>query len=296
MEGSKKSVLFIVNPVSGVNHSKKAGIEQVIAESLDGSRFTWSVQFTESALHAYELSKAASTDGVDIIAAVGGDGTANRVIKGMYGSNSIFSLIPAGSGNGLARFLGIPLELSESISLINQEKTRKIDTVNINNELFASIAGVGFDAMVAKKFSKAERRGFFTYFHIALQAYPSYRPRKYRMVVDGIEVQRKALFVSFANSNQFGYNTVISPEASIDDGLVDVCIVQKAPVISAPYILGLLWRNKLEMSGYLEVIRAKEVVLTRNRDKKINLDGEPVRVGKDLHIRVNPQSLSIIVP
>jgi len=171
-----------------------------------------------------------------------------------------------------------------------------IDTVSVNDELFASIAGVGFDALVAKKFAQAGRRGFFTYFHIALQAYPSYRPRKYKMIIDGKQVQTKALFVSFANSNQFGYNTIISPSASIDDGLMDVCIVQKAPVITTPYILGLLWRNKLEMSGYLEIIKAREVILTRNRNKKINLDGEPVKVGKDLTIRVNPLSLKVIVP
>jgi len=293
---NKKSVLFIVNPVSGVNPSRKTVIEEVIREGLDSNLFSWNIEYTNSAEHAYELSRNAALAGTDIVAAVGGDGTANRVIKGLFGSNSVFCVIPSGSGNGLARFLNIPLELKESIELINKGKTKLIDTVSVNDELFASIAGVGFDALVAKKFAQAGRRGFFTYFHIALQAYPSYRPRKYKMIIDGKQVQTKALFVSFANSNQFGYNTIISPSASIDDGLMDVCIVQKAPVITTPYILGLLWRNKLEMSGYLEIIKAREVILTRNRNKKINLDGEPVKVGKDLTIRVNPLSLKVIVP
>lgn len=292
----QQKVLFIINPVSGVNNSRKNGIEKSVAEHLDLTKYSVDYSYTESADHAYQLSKEAAAAGVSIIVAVGGDGTANRVIKGLYGSKSTFALIPSGSGNGLARYLNIPLETEESIKLIATGNTRLIDTVSINDELFVSIAGVGFDALVAKKFANAGRRGFFSYFHIALHAYPSYRPRKYRMVVDGKELERKALFVSFANSNQFGYNTVISPDASIDDGLVDVCIVQKAPVISAPYILGLLWRNKLEMSGYLEVIKAKEIFITRNKNKRINLDGEPVKVGKDLSIKVNPASLKIIVP
>ncbi len=114
----------------------------------------------------------------------------------------------------------------------------------MNEELFVSIAGVGFDALVAKKFAKAEHRGFFSYFHIALQQYPGYRPRKYRMVIDGVPLKRKALFISFANSNQFGYNTIIAPDAVIDDGLVDVCIFKKAPVYTAPYVLGLLWKHR----------------------------------------------------
>lgn len=291
-----KKVLFIINPVSGVSNSKKAGIEKAAMEHLDASEYAVEFVYTESSNHAFELSRDASMAGVNIIVAVGGDGTANRVIKGLFGSTSIFALVPAGSGNGLARYLNVPLDVDESIKLIAKGKTRDIDTVTVNDEIFASIAGVGFDALVAKKFANAGRRGFFSYFHIALQAYPSYRPRKYKMVIDGKTVNRKALFVSFANSNQFGYNTVISPAASIEDGLVDVCIVQKAPVISAPYILGLLWRNKLDTSGYLEIIKAKEVTLLRSKNRKINLDGEPMKVGKDLNIRVNPGSLKIIVP
>ncbi|MGE5383633.1 MAG: diacylglycerol/lipid kinase family protein [Omnitrophica WOR_2 bacterium] len=292
----KKQVVFIINPVSGVKQYRKAGIEQVIDELLDLDKFNYKCLYTDSAEHAVEISRNAASSGADIIASVGGDGTANRVIKGMIGSSAVLALIPAGSGNGLARFLNIPLDFHKSIDLINQHDIKVIDTVNINDDVFASIAGVGFDALVARKFAKAGRRGFFSYFHIALQAYPGYRPRKYKMIIDGNEIKRKALFVSFANGNQFGYNTIIAPDAEIDDGLIDVCVVQKAPVIETPYIMGLLWRNKLVNSGYLEIIKAKEVTLFRNRNKSINLDGEPVKLGKDLVIKVNPASLKIIVP
>lgn len=293
---AKQKVLFIINPVSGVNHTKKNTIDHIIEETLDLSKFEFSCVYTLSAGHTYELSKAAVADGIDIIAAVGGDGTVNRVVKGLHASNAVLAIIPAGSGNGLARHLNIPIDLHKSIALINQRNVQKIDTVSLNDELFVSIAGVGFDALVARKFARAGRRGFFSYFHIALKAYPNYRPRKFRMTIDGIPFKRKALFVSFANSNQFGYNTVIAPDASLEDGYVDVCIVQKAPMISAPYILGLLWRNKINNSGYMEVIKAKEIILTRSRDKVINLDGEPVKVGKNISITVNPLSLNIIIP
>ncbi len=295
MEQKKKQVMFIVNPVSGVKKSQNS-IEQIIEANLDASFFDWTVNYTDSADHAFQLSTEAVAAGYDIIASVGGDGTANKVIKGAYGSTSAVAIIPAGSGNGLARFLKIPIDLGESIALINRQHYKHIDTVTVNEELFASIAGVGFDALVARKFAKAGRRGFLTYFRIAMQAYPAYRPRNYKMIIDGVEVRRRALFVSFANSNQFGYNTVIAPDALADDGMMDVCIVKKAPIITAPYILGLLWRNKLDDSGYLEVIRAKEVLLTRNRNRSINLDGEPVKVGKDLKITVNPLTLKVIVP
>ncbi len=296
MPGSKKRILFIINPVSGVHSGQKTGFPELAKQYLDKSKFRITCIYSESAQHAYEISRQAAFDGVDIIAAVGGDGTANSVVKGMHGSNSVFALIPTGSGNGLARFLNIPLEVPKSLALINDLYIKPIDTITVNNEMFVSIAGVGFDALVAKRFAKAGRRGFFTYFHIALQAFPGYRPRKYKMIIDGEPLKRKALFISFANSNQFGYNTVIAPSASIDDGYMDISIVMKPPVFEAPFILGLLWRHKIENSDYIEIVKAKEVFLPRNKNRVINLDGEPVKVGKDLNFKVNPLSLRMIVP
>lgn len=296
MPEEKKQVLFIINPVSGINQSQKTDFVSMARENIDSSRFEISFAYTESSEHTFELSKEAALKGVDIIVAVGGDGTANKVAKGLYGSNSVFGLIPVGSGNGLARYLNIPLDIPKSLAIINTLHIKPIDTVSINEEMFVSIAGVGFDALVAKRFAKSGRRGFFTYFHIALHAYPGYRPRKYRMVVDGKPIKRKALFISFANSNQFGYNTVIAPAATIDDGFMDISIVKKAPVIEAPYILGLLWRNKIESSGYIETLRAREVFMPRNKNRVVNVDGEPMKVGKDLNIKVNPLSLQMIVP
>lgn len=290
----KKKIHFIINPASGNGLAAKEGFERIIADNLNTKIFDYKLSHTTSAQHAYDLSKESAEANYDIIVAVGGDGTANRVAKGLYGSGSALALVPVGSGNGLARYLNIPLDPVKSIQLINSMPLKEIDTVSINDELCLSIAGVGFDALVAKKFAKAEYRGFFSYFHIALQSYPGYRPRKYRMVIDGKSVKRKALFVSFANSNQFGYNTVIAPDASINDGMVDVCIVNKVPVLSAPYVLGLLWRNKIDHSGYLEIMKAKEIQLTRNKNRNINLDGEPLKVGKDIIIKVNPRSLKII--
>ncbi|HLN53222.1 MAG TPA: YegS/Rv2252/BmrU family lipid kinase [Lentimicrobium sp.] len=291
---TKKRIHFIINPASGNGFAGKEGFENLILNNLNKGLFEYIISYTTSAQHAYELSRKSAENNYDVIAAVGGDGTVNRVAKGLFGSKSVLALVPVGSGNGLARYLNMPLDPEKSIGLINSMAVKEIDTVTINEELFVSIAGVGFDALVAKKFAKAEYRGFFSYFHIALQSYPGYRPRKYKMVIDGKPLKRKALFISFANSNQFGYNTVISPEASINDGMVDVCIVQKVPMLSAPYVLGLLWRNKIDHSGYLEIIKAKEIQLSRNKNRCINLDGEPVKVGKDLSIKVNPCSLKII--
>jgi len=296
MTDKKKQVLFIVNPVSGVNQARKNLLSEIASAQLDNNLFEWEIKYSESAGQLRELSREAADAGVDIIVAVGGDGTVNQVAKGMIGSNSILALVPAGSGNGLARHLGIPIDVAQSIQLIRQAKTKPIDTVNLNDDLFVSIAGVGFDALVAKEFSKVERRGFFSYFRIITKEYAYYRPRKYTLEIDGKKYVRQALFVSFANTSQFGYNTVISPEAMIDDGLVDVCIVKKVPLLYAPKAVGQLFTRRINNSGFVEIIRAKSIKFSRNKNRVVNIDGEPVKLSKDLHIEVNPLSLQVIVP
>ena len=296
MANQTKRVLFIVNPVSGVNQSRKAVLADAISNNLDNSLFECEIKYSESAAHVRELSKEAADAGVDIIVAVGGDGTLNQVVKGMIGSGAALALVPAGSGNGLARHLGIPVDTEQSVRLIANGNSRLIDTVNLNDDLFVSIAGVGFDALVAKRFSQGTRRGFFSYFKIVTNEYAWYRPRKYKMEIDGKQVVRQALFVSFANTDQFGYNTIISPEAKIDDGLVDVCIVKKVPLLYAPRVVGLLLSRRIDSSGFVEIIRAREIKLSRNKNRVVNIDGEPVKLSKDLRISVNPLSLKVIVP
>jgi diacylglycerol kinase family enzyme len=115
------------------------------------------------------------------------------------------------------------------------------------------------------------------------------------MVVDGKKVKRKALFISFANSDQFGYNTSIAPNAQIDDGMIDICIMKKIPLWKTIFLAPLLFSKKIDHSPYVEIIRAHKVDL-KQKKKRINLDGESVKLSKRLHIKVVPQSLKVIVP
>lgn len=291
-----KKIVFLVNPNSGVNHSRKALLKDYAAQVLDAEKYTWEVIFSKSAGHLYETSKSAAENGADIIVAVGGDGTVNQVAKGMFGSSAVLGLVPAGSGNGLAHHLNIPVDIPASLEVINKAEEKIIDTCSVNGELFVSIAGVGFDALVAKKFAETKRRGFLSYLNIVTNEYTWYRPRKYKLNIDGKIYKREALFVSFANTNQFGYNTIISPDASIEDGLIDVCIMKKVPLLLAPGIIGLLLTRKIDSSGYVEIIRAKEVSFTRRKNRPVNIDGEPVKLTPELTVKVNPASLRVLVP
>ncbi len=289
-----KKLIFIVNPVSGVG--KQKGIEKLIAKHLDASAFEYSVVYTGKQGHASELSRDAANQGFDAVIAIGGDGTVNETAQGLIGSETAMGIIPTGSGNGLSRHLKIPMNPAKAIRILNNFKTAKIDTATLNDNLFVNVAGVGFDAKVAKEFAKAGKRGFGTYFNIATSAYAAYKPRTYHMMIDGQEVTRKALMISFANSNQFGNNTSIDPNAKLDDGFIDVCIVSKVPYWKTVFLAPLLFMKKFDQTPYVEIIRAKEVELVRKKGKSGHLDGDPFVAGKNVHLKIQPLSLKVIVP
>lgn len=291
---SLKRVLFVVNPISGIR--KHRNIERLIEEGMDRTRYISTIEYTNAPGHAAEISRKAAADGLEIVVAVGGDGTVNETATGLVGTSTTLGIVPAGSGNGLARHLKIPMNAKRAIDVINQGTSIRIDTATINDQLFVNLAGVGFDASVAKKFAVAGKRGFSTYLRITTSSYKDYEPRQYTLIIDGKVFKRRALLISFANSSQFGNNTSIDSSASINDGFIDVCIVGKMPYWKAILFAPLLFMKKFDQTKYIEIIRAKEVVLKRKKGKSIHLDGDPKSMGKELTMRINPLSLNVIVP
>jgi YegS/Rv2252/BmrU family lipid kinase len=293
-EMPKKKILFIINTVSGVRG--KSTIEEKIDAHLDHSIFKYRIAYSEYHGHASLLSQEAVSNHTDIIVAVGGDGSINEIARATVNTNAVIGIIPSGSGNGLAHHLKLPFRISRAIEVINQYKVKTIDTLRINEQLCVSIAGVGFDALVAKEFEKVKKRGFQAYFKIVLKEYINYRPIRYRIIIDGKEIRAKALFVSFANSNQFGYNAFIAPHAEVDDGWIDVCIIEKIPLVEVFFLGNLLFLKKIDITPYIQIHRGREIILSRKKGKIVNIDGELVKSKKTLSVQIFPSSLKIIAP
>jgi YegS/Rv2252/BmrU family lipid kinase len=290
----RKEVLFIINPISGTG--KQKGIVKQIGDRIDRERFNYRIAETGGPGDATTLSREAAAHGIDYVIAVGGDGTVNEVATGLAGTDTVLGIIPSGSGNGLSRHLKIPMNLRKALDIINREKVMRIDTATLNDHLFVNVAGVGFDANVAKKFANAGKRGFATYFRITREAYKTYKPKKYTLEIDGEVIERRALLVSFANSSQWGNNTSIDPGAKVDDGLIDVCIVQRVPYWKVIFLAPLLFMKRFDRTPYVEIIRAKEVKLIRKKAKTIHLDGDPMKLGKEITMKIQPGSLRVLVP
>ena len=291
---SKKRILFIVNPISG--HRDKRRFREHVASVLGGENITYEIAFTERAGHATELAETA-VGKYDIVAAVGGDGTLNEVARGLVGTDTALAVIPCGSGNGLARCLHIPLNTDKALRLLTQGRIQRIDTGTVNGQLFLSVAGIGLDAQTAQDFAQDPRRGFITYAHYAVSNYLHPKPETVSITFDGREpITCSPLLITFANSNQFGYNAVIAPHASLQDGLLDVCILSRPPLPIVPDIVAKLMDGRIDKSRYLKEIQAAHITVERPAAGVVNIDGEPVMMDANLDIRIAPSSLNVLVP
>ena len=290
----KKKLTFIINPISGV--FSKDRVVTAIESYLDKNKFDYSIEFTEGPGHALKICDRKIGEGAEIIVAVGGDGSVNEIARKLTDKKVQLGIIPAGSGNGLAHHLNIPFSYRKAIEVINQSKTLKIDTGSINDVFFISIAGIGFDGIVSREYAKYKRRGFLTYLKVVTEEYVNYRPRRYTIEVNGEVLKRKALFISFANSDQFGYGASIAPTASVDDGLLDVIIMKKPMMVELPILASLLYWKRIDLSRQFEIIKAKELIVKTRRRRWVNIDGEPLKMKKKLSVKLHPQSLNIIIP
>jgi len=290
----KKRILFIINPVSGKRSSKN--ILNEINSGINSGKYIVDVKYSESAIHVTTLATDAVEAKTDIIVAVGGDGTINEVASCLIHSKSVLGIIPTGSGNGLARHVGIPLSIPKAVKLINEAHYKLIDTATINDKAFISIAGVGFDALIARKFATSKKRGFTTYLQYVTNSFIKYQPKTYQLKINEKVIKTKALFISFANSNQFGYNAQIAPNAKLDDGMLDICIVQKPNLFEMPLITNLVFLKRIDKSQHVDIIPAAEVTVERKKGKYVNIDGEAVKMSKKLEVKVVPLSLKIIIP
>lgn len=288
---NKKNILFIINPVSGTGKQKI--VEQLINKHLDKSIFTVSIKYTEYSKHAIQISEESASQ-YDIIVAVGGDGSVNEISKSLINTNTTLGIIPTGSGNGLSRTLGIPMNIKKALLRINALNVIKIDTAKINDYHFLGTAGTGFDAHIGWLFSKAKERGFWSYLKITFKAYFNYQEQNYTLNIDNQEVKTKALLITFANSNQYGNNAFISPNSIINDGFLRIIVLKRFPLISIFEFTYRIFNKKFLTFKYVKEYKGKKInIITPQQE--LHIDGEPFKMKNTLNIEVVPKSLNVIV-
>lgn len=289
----KKQILYIVNPRSGTGRKKI--IEKEICERTDRSEIDFEIVHTTHRGHAEEIARKHRDEAYAIVA-VGGDGTVNEVGRGLIGGKASLGIIPCGSGNGLARELEIPLRTASAIDVINECERRTIDVLNVGDAISLNVAGVGFDAYISHLFADRKTRGPLQYVNLIAKEFPKYAPLEYTLDIDGDLFRRTAFLICFANSSQWGNNIHIAPRASMNDGLMDVCIVSEFPNMAIPSLVISLLSQSIDANKYDEMIRASKVELMNTEDVLGHVDGEPIVVKPHTKVWISPNALNVVVP
>ncbi len=285
--------VFIVNPISG--RKSKNRIENLISAAFPAGEAV--VELTREPGHAYAIARDYVVRGTPFCIAVGGDGTVNEVASALVDTNASLGIIPAGSGNGLSKTLKIPRTIKGALQVIQHPSIRIIDAGTLNDRFFFSTCGIGFDAHVGHAFAQRRKRGFTGYIRSVLHHFMGYKPKKYKVTIDGKKLKFRAFLITIANSGQYGNNVYISPRSELDDGLLDVCIVKPFPKAAALPLGVKLIGKKIDRSPYLEVIRGRKISL-RGRKKKqyLHYDGEPLVVRGKIKVGIRPAVLKVMVP
>ena len=289
----KRKITFILNPKSGT-HSK-VEIPALIEQTLDKEVFETEICFTEYRGHAAEIAKRKACDGVDIVVAVGGDGTVNEVARSLIHTNTALAIIPCGSGNGLARHLCLPMDIKKAIGIINSCKIEAFDYGVINGMPFFCTCGMGFDAFISLKFAEAGKRGPITYVENVLKEGLKYKPETYEVSDDTGAMKYKAFLIACANASQYGNNAYIAPGATMKDGEMDVIIMEPFTALDAPQIAADLFMKTLGNNSKIKTFRTKTLHIKRKEPGAIHYDGDPIMTDKDIDVHIEPQGIKILV-
>lgn len=294
---SRQHILFIINPNSGVR--SKSFIPDAIQKHLDPQLFTYEIAYTKAPKHAIELAQDAVKKGIDIVAAVGGDGSINEVASQLVHTNTTLAVLPHGSGNGFAMHTGIGRNIIKAIEYINNGRVVTIDTARMNDQPFINLAGLGFDGLIAYRLSEANRRGFWSYFQISIEQAFYAKSHHYTIQLDDEPAFERGVFLlEVGNGTMFGYGFTIVPTADLQDGLLDLLLVKKTNKLQyLPLVPRLLFANIHKGGRLVEHYKAKKISIEFDAPVFAHYDGEGfVQSSNKVTYEVVPKSLNIILP
>lgn len=250
---------------------------------------------TEQPGHARALTRAARASGARLVVAWGGDGTVNEVATELAFGDVAVAIVPAGSGNGLATELKVPRDPAQALAAAIRATPRRMDVGELGGRLFVNIAGLGFDAHVASRFNASgnRRRGMAGYVWIVTRAFATYVPGRYVITTSDARIETRAVLVAIANATQYGNGARIAPCARVDDGLLDLVIVEERWRVATLCRLPRLFNGTIAGTHGCTLRRIAEATIACEAPMIFHVDGEPIAGGLTVAVRVHPGALRI---
>lgn len=297
-----RNILFLVNPISGTRTKEK--IIAFISEKLDAAKISFSIDYTNATGNYQILKEQIVAKRITDIIIVGGDGSVNQVVRAFAELRLRFGILPVGSGNGLSRAAGIPTKIKKALQVIIDGNTMQVDAFTINDKFSCMLSGLGFDAQVAHNFARKAKRGLFNYTKESLLHFFKAQPYGFEIKLPEFSFFTDAFLISIANSNQFGNNVTIAPQAKLNDGLLDVIVVQKMHKVKLPYAILKQLSGNNKMQQLVEDMEHKNIVYFQTPSLEINntqlaplhIDGEAVATDQRISIKVLPNYFTLFVP
>lgn len=290
----------VINPIAGPGRSRTLDACSALAQtSLGRAGYNVDVCITTGPDDAQRFATAAVNAGHELVVAWGGDGTVNGVGAALAGTPVAMAIIPGGSGNGLARDLGVPLDAPSAFEVAGRGTTRSIDAGELNGSLFFNVAGIGLDARIADRMAlPGARRGLLGYVVATLSELPNYRPRDYAIAFplgEAAPISSPALFVALANSRQYGNGAQIAPKALLDDGKLDIVVVRPLSFMGVASRIPAFFDGTLKADEDVLMRTVAEAAISSDEDLWFHVDGEPRRGSTTVVLRTRPRTLVVRV-
>jgi YegS/Rv2252/BmrU family lipid kinase len=291
---------IIINPIAGTGGRREVARARAdrAASIVADRRLDAEILMSERPGHARDLARGALARGATLVMAWGGDGTVNEVASVLAFTGATFAIIPSGSGNGLARELAIPLTADEAIGVALDGVDRVMDAGELDGRLFFNVAGIGLDARVAHRFAAEGlvRRGFRRYLAITTRELLTYRPDEHSIAVDGDVQRTRALVVAICNSRQYGNGVIIAPHAVVDDGLLDVVVVEERSIFSTALQVRHVFTGEIGRVPGVTIRRGASIEVTSAQPVIYHVDGEPYVGAVSVSARVHARALRVRTP
>lgn len=284
---------FIINPSAG------RGKPERIVDAIN--RISADIEYDYNILgykgEGADIARKAA-DSYDVIVAVGGDGTVNEVLNAIAGSQAIFGIIPAGTGNGFARAIGLPLRPEEACRVLIEGHTRELDLGKANDRFFLGTAGTGFDAVISRVAGEKFKwlRGMWLYFVAGAQTFYEYTPQLLNVEIDSRIIQVTPLVVAIANTRRYGGRALIAPDAEPDDGMFDVCVIKQMSAARIVWHLPKLFSGKHVKLDDVSIYRGKRVNIIAPEPVPVHVDGEAIGSFSRIEFKLLHKAIKLIVP
>ncbi len=297
-----RKFIYLINPISGTK--SKELLTAIITKRTSAQNIPFEILHSNAAGDYNYLGEKISAEKISDIIICGGDGTVNQVAGSLLGIAVNIGIIPMGSGNGLAFAAKIPKQVNKALEIIFAGNASYIDSFYINQKFSCMLCGLGFDAQVAHDFAKQPKRGLMTYVKQSIRNFIKAKPYPFELKIEGSSLETNAFFVSIANSNQFGNNFTIAPRASLQDGLLDIVVVNEMSKLRLIWTVlkqirigqVRLYEDKKYHRNDIHYFQTKIITINNPQLAPLHIDGDPVETAPVFEIRIIEKAFKLLMP